>query len=181
MRRIFALPIFGFFLLATAFIGDRTAASPLAQTEYVLYLPIVFRLEAIPPTPTSTPIPASTRTPTPTPTRTQTRTVAPFRSATPVPTATVSPTATLTPTSTPTPTNTATTTLIPLPSFTLDFPPARETVQATRTLPPAGTAEQEEGPGLVSELDRADWGLITLIGLIWVLLGFFLYLFLRQK
>jgi hypothetical protein len=173
MRQSILGLIFGIVLLITAVQVDRNGLTVLAQGDFQLFFPIVFNSEirAV----------NATKTPTPTLTRTATQTVTPFRSATPRPTSTITPTNTLSPTPTYTATYTPTTTLEPLPSFTLRFassptPISQSTTPSpTYALPDAG--ETITAPGF----NRGDWGLLALVGLIWVLLGAWLVLLTRQR
>jgi hypothetical protein len=68
-----------------------------------------------------------------------------------------------------------------LPSFTLRFPAPTRTIQVSRTEPSSQVVTQTAPSGPGSTLNRADWVLISVIGLTWVLLGFFFYLFLRRR
>lgn len=175
MRRSALGLISSIFLLIAAVQADRNGSTVLAQTDYQLFFPIVFKREIRAVNPT--------RTPTPTLTRTATRTATPFRSATPRPTSTITPTNTLSPTPTYTATNTPTTTLEPLPSFTIRFVSTPIQIPQTPTPSPTPTDRLQDVEGTPSSpgLARGDWGLLALVGLIWVLLGAWLVLLTRQR
>lgn len=153
------------------------------------------------PSSTITPTPSSTPTgPTPTPTLTRTptathtaqvihtatasRTVpAPVVTFTPAPTSTATPSETPTPSSTPTETLIPTTTLLPLPSITILWPTATPTDTPTPRQFTTSTPEQtstptpEGGPRAVPL--RISF-LAAVIGVLWLLLGAFLFIYLRR-
>jgi hypothetical protein len=173
MRRFTSILALGLLLLIIAVNDIWIDRRSLAQIDYTLFFPIVFRTEI------KLVIPA--RTPTPTLTRTPTLTSTPFRSVTPIPTSTITPTNTQSPTPTYTPTRTPTTTLAPLPSFTMIFITSPPTITQTSTWIPTGIPLETDNSNFLSGIDKADWGIIVLVGLVWMLLGTWLVLMFRQK
>jgi len=173
MRRSALGLVSGIILLITAAQVDRAGLTALAQTNFQLFFPIVINSEIRAVNPT--------RTPTPTVTRTATRTATPFRSATPQPTSTITPTSTLSPTPTFTATRTPTTTLEPLPSFTLRFVSTPTSSSPATTPSPTAALQATEDRDFLQGISRGDWGLLALVGLIWVLLGAWLVLLTRQQ
>jgi len=138
-----------------------------------LYFPLIQRiyLDQIP----------TTRTPKPPRTAAPTRTRIPFRSATPNYTATQTLTPTLTPTFTLTPTYTPTTTLIPLVSITIQFPSSTPSTTPTSTTSPTVTPSATAPPGGVPGIPPNSWLIIILVGVLWVILAAWLFIFLRQR
>lgn len=163
-------PLLGI-ILVMLMIGRAQAITSL-QINFKMFFPIIFRINI-------TQV-VSTRTPTVTPTRTVTKTLTPFRTFTPIPTRTITPTYTLTPTATSTPTETPTETFVPLPSITPNFPtPTRtHTITPVRSQP---TLTSTPMPGFPSNLDTSQWVMLSVIVLLWPLLGVFLYLFIRKQ
>jgi hypothetical protein len=138
-----------------------------------LYFPLVYNSALNQPAPTKTPKPTQTRTPT--------RTRVPYRPPTQRPTATITPTITLTPTLTLTPTFTSTTTLIPLKSITIEFPSSTPSTTPRPTITPTVTPSETPAPGGLPGIPPSSWLIIILLGLLWVILAAWLFIFLRQR
>jgi len=192
MPRSIALALIAGFLLLLTFTGSLAGEAVLQGTSTpVLYLPLVLRSFFVgTPTPTVTPTRTRTlfptsmpfRTWTPVPTRTATRRLP---SATTIPSATNTLIPSRTPTSTSTPTNTATTTLVPLPAVTLVFPTGTPSSTARATPSPAATVlppgeSGGSGPGPFAGGNQARLALLASLGLLWVLLGGWIYLLWRR-
>jgi hypothetical protein len=192
MLRPVALALIAGFLLLLAFTGSLAGGAVLQGTSTtVLYLPLVLRNFFVP-TPTPVPTPTLTRTLFPTSTPFRTWTPGPTRTATrripsptPIPTATNTLIPSRTPTSTATATNTATTTFMPLPAITIEFPTATSTstarpspTQAETVLPPGEAGGP--GLGLFSGDNQLRLALLVSLGLLWVLLGGWIYLLWRR-
>jgi hypothetical protein len=192
MSRSIAFATIAGFLLLLTFTSSLAGLPALQGTSTpILYIPLVLRnfligtaTPTVTPTLTRTLFPTRTpfRTWTPAPTRTATRRIP---SATPIPTSTNTLIPSRTPTSTSTPTNTPTTTLEPLPAFTLEFPTATSTqtprpsrTPAATVLPPGETGETP--PGAFSGDNLLRIALLVSLGLLWVLLGGWVYLLWRR-
>jgi hypothetical protein len=192
MSRPFALALLAGLLLLLTYTGSLAGEVRLQTTSTpAWYLPYVLRnfligtaTPTLTLTPTRTLFPSSTpfRTWTPGPTRTPTRRIP---TSTPIPTATNTLIPSRTPTSTSTPTNTPTTTLLPLPAITLEFPTATSTgtarpspTTAETVLPPGDSGGP--APALFSRLNQTHLALLISLGLLWVLLGGWLYLLWRR-
>ena len=166
----FVLLIF-LLILSSGYGSSHQSETLHVQNE--LYFPLIYHslVNQLPPT----------KIPKPTITSTPTRTLVPFSSSTPIPTATQTLTATLTPTLTLTPTYTATTTLIPLASITIQFPSLTPSV--TPSFTPSQTLLPSSTPpsGLFPGLPPSGWLIIILLGILWIILAIWLYVFLRQR
>ena len=143
------------------------------QLQDHLYFPVIFSsvVNQLPPT----------KTPKPTQTRTPTSPRIPFRTPTTQPTATITPTNTLTPTSTLTPTYTSTTTLIPLVSITIQYPSFTPSSTPTPTASPTVTPSETPAPDGLPGIPPSSWLVIILVGVLWVILAVWLFIFLRQR
>lgn len=151
----------------------------ISQAEYKIYLPIVYNNIQYQASPTRTPTP--TRKPKPTQTRTPTRTRTPVRISTIRPTSTQTPTQTHTPTITLTPTTTSTTTLIPLPSITIQYASLTPSLTPSRTLNPTVTRSPTPSPGFISNPRLSAWVVGVLIALLWIILAVWLYFVFQRK
>lgn len=143
------------------------------QVQHHLYFPIISYSYVVDVPPTKTPKPTQTRTPT--------RTRIPYRTSTPRPTVTKTPTNTLTPTLTLTPTNTSTTTLIPMASITILYPSSTPSFTPTRTPSQTATPSETSPPGTIPEIPPRSWLIITLLGLLWIILAAWVFIFLQQR
>ena len=159
----------------------QSSQSIISQAESKIYLPIVYNNIQYQASPTITPTPTATRKPKPTQTRTPTRTRTPVRISTKRPTSTQTPTQTLTPTITLTPTRTLTTTLIPLPSVTIQYASLTPTLTPSRTLTPTVTPSSTPKPGFISNPRLPTWVIGILIVLLWIILAVWLYYVFRRK
>jgi hypothetical protein len=192
MPRTFYYILLVAFLVILSLTGSFAGAIAQGQAPGVIeYLPLVLKnwfnptltpTITLTPTQTVTLTRTATRRPTITPSRTATRR---FLSPTPIPTSTVTPTVTLTPTLTNTPTSTRTTTLIPMPAFTLALPTSASGGAASPVPRPSNTATPAPGPaGAVppsaGQGNLARLALVVSLGLLWILLGGWLYLLLRR-
>ena len=153
----------------------------ITQAEFKIYLPIVYNNIQYQASPTITPTPTATRKPKPTQTRTPTRTRTPVRISTKRPTSTQTPTQTLTPTITLTPTRTSTTTLIPLPSITIQYASLTPSLTPSRTLNPTVTRTPTPSPGFISNPRLSARVAGVLIALLWIILAVWLYFVFQRK
>ncbi len=159
---------------------------PLFQADGLVYIPIIMNQFVPPSTITPSPSPTSTG---PTPTKSYTRTLTwtpsktstPYRSSTPVPSSTITPTLTDTPTNTPSPTNTLTSTYIPLPSITILFPTSTKSITPSVTIIPTKVSNITPTPTFPNRNNLPRFGILVLIGLLWVMLGGFLYLLFHRN
>jgi hypothetical protein len=164
-------PLLVFFVFILSLLFNFARPDNQYDDPYTIsYIPIVYRLYLVHPTPT----------PTITPTKTIYITYTPYRTYTPYPTNTITPTLTLTPTLTFTPTNTHTSTYMPFPSITLLYMSQTPTKTITPTQVPSATITPTVAGGINIQPENGRTIALILVGILWVLLAAWLIILIRR-